>query len=82
MNNKYNFALKAVLNETGINRSSARNVSVKLEDGLYYVCFHTDWQKYESYVDAETFEVLGLNFMPYTEEYSGALEYMVASTVA
>lgn len=82
MNNNYNFALTAALNETGLDKSEIRCVNMEKEDGLFYITFRTDWQKYECYVDAGTFQVLGLNFMPYTEDFSDNLEYVVASTVA
>ena len=82
MNKNYAFALTAALNETGLQPRDIRDVSIQKQGELFYVSFRTDWQQYECYVDAASFQVLGLNFMPYTEEWCGSLEYMVASTVA
>ena len=82
MNKNYAFALTAALNETGLQPKNICDVNIEKQDGLLYLSFHTDWQQYECYVDAETFQVLGLNFMPFTEEWCGSLEYMLASTVA
>ena len=82
MNKNYAFALTAALNETGLQPRDIRDVSIQKQGALFYVSFRTDWQQYECYVDAESFQVLGLNFMPCTEEWCGSLEYMVASTVA
>ncbi len=82
MNNRYEFALTAVLNETGISRTDAHLVTVEKQDGLFYVSFRTDWQKYEAYVDADSFQVLGLNFMPAGEQCMDEIDYMVASVVA
>ena len=82
MNKNYTFALTAALNETGLHPRDIRDVSIQKQGELFYVSFRTDWQQYECYVDAASFQVLGLNFMPCTEEWRGSLEYMVASTVA
>ena len=82
MNKNYAFALTAALNETGLQPRDIRDVSIQKQGELFYVSFRTDWQQYECYVDAASFQVLGLNFMPCTEEWRGSLEYMVASTVA
>ena len=82
MNKNYAFALTAALNETGLQPRDIRDVSIQKQGELFYVNFRTDWQQYECYVDAASFQVLGLNFMPFTEEWCGSLEYMVASTVA
>ena len=82
MNKNYAFALTAALNETGLQPRDIRDVSIQKQGALFYVSFRTDWQQYECYVDAASFQVLGLNFMPFTEEWRGSLEYMVASTVA
>ena len=82
MNKNYAFALTAALNETGLQPRDIRDVSIQKQGELFYVSFRTDWQQYECYVDAARFQVLGLNFMPFTEEWRGSLEYMVASTVA
>ena len=82
MNKNYAFALTAALNETGLQPRDIRDVSIQKQGELFYVSFRTDWQQYECYVDAASFQVLGLNFMPCTEEWCGSLEYMVASTVA
>ena len=82
MNKNYAFALTAALNETGLQPRDIRDVSIQKQGALFYVSFRTDWQQYECYVDAESFQVLGLNFMPFTEEWCGSLEYMLASTVA
>ena len=82
MNRNYEFALTAVLNDTGISRTDAHLVNIEKQDGLYYVSFRTDWQKYEAYVDADTFRVLGLNFMPAGELCLDEIDYMVASVVA
>ena len=82
MNKNYAFALTAALNETGLQPRDSRDVSIQKQGELFYVNFRTAWQQYECYVDAASFQVLGLNFMPFTEEWCGSLEYMVASTVA
>ena len=82
MNKNYAFALTAALNETGLQPRDIRDVNIQKQGELFYVSFRTDWQQYECYVDAASFQVLGLNFMPYTAEWCGSLEYMVASTVA
>ncbi len=82
MNKNYEFALTAVLNDIGLNRSDARMVNIDKQDGLYYVSFRTDWQKYEAYVDAQTFQVLGLNFMPAGELCMDEIDYIVATVVA
>ena len=82
MNKNYAFALTAALNETGLQPKDITDVNIQKQGELFYVSFRTDWQQYECYVDAESFQVLGLNFMPCTEEWCGSLEYMVASTVA
>lgn len=42
MNKNYEFALTAVLNDIGLNRSDARMVNIDKQDGLYYVSFRTD----------------------------------------
>ena len=31
---------------------------------MWTVSFCTDWQEYEAYVDTDSLQVLGLNFMP------------------
>ena len=36
MNKNYEFALTAVLNDIGLNRSDARMVNIDKQDGLYY----------------------------------------------
>ena len=82
MNKNYAFALTAALNETGLQPRDIRDVSIQKQGELFYVSFRTDWQQYECYVDAASFQVLGLNFMPYTAEWCGSLEYLLASTVA
>ena len=82
MNKNYAFALTAALNETGLQPRDIRDVSIQKQGELFYVSFRTDWQQYECYVDAASFQVLGLNFMPYTKEWRGSLEYLLASTVA
>lgn len=82
MNKNYEFALTAVLNDTGVARNEASLVSVEKQDGLYYVSFRTNWQKYEAYVDASSFQVLGLNFMPAEGLDSYETDYIVASVVA
>lgn len=82
MNKNYEFALTAVLNDIGMNRADARLVNIEKQDGLYYVSFRTDWQKYEAYVDAESFQVMGLNFMPAGEVCMDEIDYIVASVVA
>ena len=82
MNKNYAFAPTPALNETGLQPRDSRDVSIQTQGQLFSVRFRTDWQQYECYVDAESFQVLGLNFMPFTEEWCGSLEYMVASTVA
>lgn len=82
MNKNYAFALTAALNETGLQPGDIRDVSIEKQGELFYISFRTDWQQYECYVDTESFQVLGLNFMPYTEEWCGSLEYLLASTVA
>ena len=82
MNKNYAFALTAALNETGLQPRDIRDVSIQKQGELFYVSFRTDWQQDECYVDAESFQVLGLNFMPFTVEWCGSLEYMGASTVA
>ena len=80
MNKNYAFALTAALNETRLQPRDISNVNIQKQEELFYIRFRTDWQ--QCYVDAESFQVLGLNFMPFTEEWCGSLEYMVASTVA
>ena len=82
MNKNYAFALTAALNETGLQPRDIRDVSIQKQGELFYVSFRTDWQQYECYVDAASFQVLGLNFIPFTEEWHGSPEYMVASAVA
>lgn len=82
MNNNYVFALTAALNETRLQPKDISDVSVEKQDGLFYICFRTDWQRYECYVDAESFQLLGLNFMPFTADWCGTMEYMVPSSVA
>ena len=82
MNKNYTFALTAALNETGLQPRDISDVNIQKQGELFYISFRTDWQQYECYVDAASFQVLGLNFMPYTKEWHGSLEYMVASTVA
>lgn len=82
MNKNYEFAVNTALNELDINRAQARNIRVEKKDGLFYITFSTDWQKYECYIDAGSMEMLGLNFIPYTEDFSDNLEYMVSSVVA
>ena len=82
MNKNYAFALTAALNETGLQPRDIRDVSIQKQGELFYISFRTDWQQYECYVDAASFQILGLNLMPFTEEWRGSLEYMVASTVA
>lgn len=82
MNKNYAFALTAALNETGLQPKDISDVNIQKQGELFYVSFRTDWQQYECYVDVASFQVLGLNFMPFTEEWRGSLEYMVASTVA
>ena len=82
MNKNYAFALTAALNETGLQPRDIRDVNIQKQGELFYVSFRTDWQQYECYVDAASFQVLGLNFMPYTAEWCGSLEYLLASTVA
>ncbi len=82
MNKNYEFALTAVLNDIGMDRADARLVNIEKQDGLYYVSFRTDWQRYEAYVDADTFQVLGLNFMPAEEVCMDEIDYIVASVVA
>ncbi len=82
MNKNYEFALTAVLNDTGISKAEAHLVNIEKQDGLYYVSFRTDWQRYEAYVDAQSFQVLGLNFMPSTDVCMDEIDYIVASVVA
>lgn len=82
MNKNYEFALTAVLNDIGMDRADAHQINIEKQDGLYYVSFRTDWQKYEAYVDAVSFQVLGLNFMPAEEVCMNEIDYIVASVVA
>ena len=82
MNKNYEFAPTAVLNDIGMDRAEARLVNIEKQDGLYYLSFRTDWQRYEAYVDADTFQVLGLNFMPAGEVPMDEIDYIVASVVA
>ena len=82
MNKNYAFALTAALNETGLQPKDISDVNIQKQGELFYVSFRTDWKQYECYVDAASFQVLGLNFMPYTAEWCGSLEYLLASTVA
>ena len=82
MNKNYTFALTAALNETGLQPKDISDVNIQKQGELFYVSFRTDWQQYECYVDVTSFQVLGLNFMPYTAEWCGSLEYLLASTVA
>ena len=82
MNKNYSFALTAALNETRLQPRDISDVNIQKQEELFYIRFRTDWQRYECYVDAASFQVLGLNFIPFTEEWHGSLEYMVASTVA
>ena len=82
MNKNYAFALTAALNEIGLQPKDISDVNIQKQGELFYVSFRTDWQQYECYVDAASFQVLGLNFMPCTEEWCGSLEYLLASTVA
>ena len=82
MNKNYAFALTAALNEIGLQPKDISDVNIQKQGELFYVSFRTDWQQYECYVDAASFQVLGLNFMPYTAEWCGSLEYLLASTVA
>lgn len=82
MNKNYEFALTAVLNDTGIARAEAHMVSIEKQEGLYYVSFRTDWQRYEAYVDADTYRVLGLNFMPAGDVCMDEIDYIIASVVA
>ena len=82
MNKNYTFALTAALNETRLQPRDISDVNIQKQGELFYLSFCTDWQQYECYLDAASFQVLGLNFMPCTEEWCGSLEYMVASTVA
>lgn len=82
MNKNSIFALTAALNETRLQPRDISDVNIEKQGELFYISFHTDWQQYECYVDAETFRVLGLNFAPFTREWNGSLEYMLASTVA
>ena len=82
MNKNYAFALTAALNETGLQPKDISDVNIQKQGELFYISFRTDWQQYECYVDAASFQVLGLNFMPYTAEWCGSLEYLLASTVA
>lgn len=82
MNNNYVFALTAALNETHLQPKDISDVNIEKQDGLFYICFRTDWQRYECYVDAESFQLLGLNFMPFTVGGKGTLEYMIPTSVA
>ncbi len=82
MNKNYEFALTAVLNDIGMDRAEARLVNIEKQEGLYYLSFRTDWQHYEAYVDADTFQVLGLNFMPAGEVPMDEIDYIVATVVA
>ena len=82
MNKNTKFALTAALTEARLQPKDICDVHIEKQENLFFICFRTDWQRYECYVDAESFQVLGLNFMPCTEEWCGSLEYMVASTVA
>ena len=82
MNKNYEFALTAVLNDIGMDRAEARLVNIEKQEGLYYLSFRTDWQRYEAYVDADTFQVLGLNFMPAGDVPMDETDYIVAPVVA
>lgn len=82
MNKNYALALTAALDETRLQPKDISDVNIQKQGELFYVSFHTDWQQYECYVDAGSFQVLGLNFMPFTQDWCGSLEYMLASTVA
>lgn len=81
MKNSYEFAITAVLNDTGISREEAQKITVEVQDELYYVSFYTDWQEYEAYVDASSFQVLGLNFRP-LDNYLSEHDCETVSTVA
>lgn len=82
MNNNTMFALTAALNEAHLQPKDICDVHIEKQENLFSICFRTDWQRYECYVDAESFQVLGLNFMPFTGSWNGSPEYIVASTVA
>lgn len=82
MNNNTMFALTAALNEAHLQPKDICDMHIEKQENLFYVCFRTDWQRYECYVEDESFQVLGLNFMPFTENWSGSLEYMTAAMVA
>ena len=82
MNKNAMFALTAALNEARLQPKDMCNVHIEKREERFYVCFRTDWQRYECYVDAESFQVLGLNFMPFTGNWNGSPEYIVASNVA
>lgn len=64
MNKNCELAVSAVLKDTGISRKEVRKLDVEEQEKLCYVSFCTDWQEYEAYVDTDSLQVLGLNFMP------------------
>lgn len=82
MNKNTKFALTAALTEARLQPKDICDIHIEKQENLFYICFRTDWQRYECYVDAETFQVLGLNFMPFTGAWNGSQEYIVAATVA
>ena len=76
-------ALKAVLNELHLNSDDVEFYDVKLEDSLYEMVVYTTWMRYDSYVDTETGEVVGLSSEPMllhlTEQYDTKFEFLYGS---
>lgn len=60
-------AILAAVEYAGLTEQEVYDVSVRSTDGLYEVTFATDWMRYDCYVDAADYEVLGFDSAPIPE---------------
>lgn len=65
-------AIRAAVRYAQLAESEITSSSALYADGLYEVCFTTDWQKYDCYVDAFTLDVPGFSFEPLGEQLGNA----------
>ena len=60
-------AIQAAADYAGYALEDIRCTGKHYADGLFEICFDTDWSRYDCFVDAATGEVLGFNSEPYID---------------
>lgn len=64
-------ALNAALEYAGLTRVEVSCSLIRRQGSLYELEFQTDWLKYDCYVDAESYQVLGFSFEPIPDREQG-----------